>query len=89
MRWHIDYLLDEIAACLTQVIAIRHARRLESPIARWLMAYDDVTVPIAGLGAQDARGETHLLRLAHREVWGKILQQLPKLLDDEIKKATC
>ncbi len=87
LRWHIDYLLDETAASLVHVAAIRSSLRLESPIACWLMARDGVTVPIVGLGAQDTRGETHLLHLAHNGVWESVLEQLPQFLDREMKKA--
>lgn len=61
-RWHIDYLLDEIEVEIVRIMVIRTTARLESALARQLSALPRV-VPLApGLGASDARGESHLLR---------------------------
>lgn len=67
LHWHIDYLLDENEAEIIHVTAIRTAARLESALARRLAALPGV-VPLApGLGASDARGQTHLLHYADRD----------------------
>jgi Uri superfamily endonuclease len=64
LRWHIDYLLDEAAVEIIGVTAIRARERLESNLARRLAGRPGAVPLAAGLGASDARGETHLLRLA-------------------------
>ncbi|MEZ4618375.1 MAG: DUF123 domain-containing protein [Caldilineaceae bacterium] len=46
VRWHIDYLLDEAAADLRQIYALRTASPIEVPLARWLMA-EPVTAVVA------------------------------------------
>lgn len=62
LYWHIDYLLDEIDIEIVRIMVFRAAARLESVLARQLSAIPGV-VPLApGLGASDARGESHLLR---------------------------
>ncbi len=70
LRWHVDYLLEETAVELTHLLLIRSATRLESDLARWLMA-DAATAAIApGLGASDGAmaGETHLLRVTAGQI---------------------
>ena len=63
LRWHIDYLLDEMKVAIEAVWVVRVAARVESELARGLAAAPGV-VPLApGLGASDAPGATHLLRL--------------------------
>lgn len=62
LHWHIDYLLDEIEVEIVRIMVIRAVARLEGALARQLSAMPGV-VPLApGLGASDARGESHLLR---------------------------
>lgn len=63
LRWHIDYLLDEPAAVLAHVTTARTAARRAGEVARWLARQPGVSPVAAGLGASDAPGETHLLRL--------------------------
>ncbi len=63
LRWHIDYLLDEPAVEIIHITLIRSGARLESVVARQLAAAPGVTPLRPGLGAGDAPGETHLLRL--------------------------
>lgn len=67
LRWHIDYLLDEAAVEIVGVAAIRAGARLESDLARRLAGLPGAIPLAAGLGASDARGETHLLRLSESE----------------------
>lgn len=64
LHWHIDYLLDETAAELTDIALIRSAARLESALACWLAQQPGVSPLAAGLGAADVPGETHLFRVA-------------------------
>jgi Uri superfamily endonuclease len=63
LRWHIDYLLDETMVEMVGITAIRTGERLESELARRLAGLPGVLPLAAGLGASDARDETHLLRL--------------------------
>ncbi len=63
LHWHVDYLLDEPAVTLEQVTVIRAEARLESALARQLAALPGASPLLIGLGAGDAPGETHLLRL--------------------------
>jgi Uri superfamily endonuclease len=69
LHWHIDYLLDETAVALTHAILIRSEVRLEEKLADWLLARPETFVLAPGLGASDARGQTHLLGVRADEVW--------------------
>lgn len=60
--WHVDYLLDEPAAEIAGVWAIRSAAPLETHLAAWLAAQPGVAPLAPGLGASDDPGRTHLLR---------------------------
>lgn len=68
LHWHIDYLLDEPAAELVGIFAIRTAVDLESRLVQRLLARPDVIPFPKGLGASDHRGYAHLVRL---ELWRK------------------
>ncbi|HMT22565.1 MAG TPA: DUF123 domain-containing protein, partial [Promineifilum sp.] len=63
LHWHIDYLLDEMAVELTSITVVHTGRRVESELARRLVALPGVEPLLPGLGAADAPGETHLLRV--------------------------
>jgi len=63
LRWHIDYLLDEPAAELAGVWAIRTASPMEAALAGWLATQPGVAPLAPGLGAGDDPGRTLLLRL--------------------------
>lgn len=67
--WHVDYLLEETAVALTHVLVWRSGRRLEDAIARLLLADEETAVLWPGLGASDARGQTHLLRAPQSLTW--------------------
>ncbi len=60
--WNIDFLLDLQAAEIVNIIAIRSAERLENRIAKWLECDPRTDIIEQGLGANDAPGNTHLLR---------------------------
>ena len=73
LHWNVDYLLDRLEAEIVGVIAVRTSRRLESALTR-LVEDEPRTRPLArGLGANDATGETHLLRVIAGESWWKRL----------------
>ena len=75
--WHIDYLLDQLAAEITQIVALRTPQRLEAQLARRL-AHDPAVAPLVpGLGASDDPNATHLLRVDAATSWW---QHLPTLL---------
>lgn len=79
LHWHIDYLLDEIEVEIVRIMTIRAAARLESALARQLSAIPGV-VPLApGLGASDARGESHLLRCSDPDTPGRLVAVIAAL----------
>lgn len=77
LHWHVDYLLDEGAATLEAVLVIRSVQREEGRLAE-LLGQSPHTAPLApGLGAADAPGSTHLLRLDGGEgAWREMLRTL-------------
>ncbi len=90
LRWHVDYLLDEAGVDLTAVYLIRSpkegfatvARRgMETAVARWLLTRSEVAPLVAGLGATDDPGGTHLLRVTAVPAWWQTFpQQLTRFL---------
>ncbi len=86
LRWHIDYLLDQPAAELTHVVAVRTAARLETALARQLARDAHTAVIAKGLGAGDARGSTHLLRVVSDEAWWRAL---PETCERLLQIAAC
>lgn len=78
-HWHIDYLLDQRLATLSQIIALRTNISLETTVARWLMAEAVTAILAPGLGASDDRGATHLLQVTAPPTWW---QALPTNLAD-------
>ena len=68
-HWHVDYLLDHPAAVLTGAIIARSEARLEAAIAQLLADDPQTQILAAGLGAGDAPGCTHLLRVIADEAW--------------------
>lgn len=77
--WHIDYLVDQLAAEIIQIIALRTPQRDEARLARRL-AHDPALTPVApGLGASDDPQATHLLQVAADAAWW---QRLPLLLNN-------
>ncbi len=78
--WNIDYLLDQPSAELTHIIAIRRPQRLEACIARFIEDEPCTHIVEKGLGANDAAGSTHLLRVEGGEIWWRGLpERLSKL----------
>ena len=69
LRWHVDFLLDELATELTAVSLIRSPQRLEEPLSRWLLGLPEVTPLVPGLGATDDPGSTHLLCVTAVSDW--------------------
>ena len=61
--WNVDFLLDLQSAEIVNIFAIRSRERLENRIAKWLECDPRTNIIEQGLGANDAPGNTHLLRL--------------------------
>ena len=84
--WHIDYLVDQLAAEITQISALRTPHRLEAQLAHRL-ALDPALAPVApGLGASDDPRATHLLQVAADAAWWSRLPQLLAQLCAEQRK---
>ncbi len=80
--WNIDYLLNQPAAELTYIVAIRCPQRLETPIARFIEDEPCTHIVEKGLGANDVAGSTHLLRVeADDKWWRELPERLAKLTD--------
>lgn len=69
LHWNIDHLLDQPAAEITQVIAIRTETRIEAQIGELLESDPHTSIIEKGLGANDLPGHTHLLRIEAGGDW--------------------
>ncbi|MBX3012477.1 MAG: GIY-YIG nuclease family protein [Caldilineaceae bacterium] len=67
--WHIDYLVEQLAAEITQIIALRTPHRLESKLARQLATLPRLSPVAPGLGASDDPQATHLWRVDADASW--------------------
>ncbi|MBN2503082.1 MAG: DUF123 domain-containing protein [Anaerolineales bacterium] len=67
--WHIDYLLDCLEAEIVNIYLIPTSDAIESALAGFLEAQPETEVIAKGLGASDAAGYTHLLRVNAAEDW--------------------
>lgn len=68
-HWNIDYLLDLETAELSGALVVRSPKRLEEVLARALEDDPHTRVIEPRLGAADAAGRTHLLRVEANEEW--------------------
>jgi Uri superfamily endonuclease len=69
LRWHVDFLLDELAAELVQMIVIQSSQRLEGTLGQMLLADEGTAVIAPGLGATDIKGNTHILQIPNDDNW--------------------
>ena len=69
LHWNIDFLLDLQSAELVNIFAIRSAERLENRLAKRLERDPHTEIIERGLGANDAPGATHLLRIREDRMW--------------------
>ena len=69
LHWNIDHLLDLPAAELNGVCILRTRGNFEERLGRFLERDPHTVVIEKGLGANDAPGNTHLLRLAAGDAW--------------------
>lgn len=81
LHWNVDYLLDLPTADLTFACVIRTPNPLEERLGRFLERDPRTIVFEKGLGANDAPGNTHLLRLKAGDAWWA---SLPARLSAEI-----
>ena len=72
LRWHVDFLLDRWDVDVTHVLAVCSDVRLEGAIAEQLMADESTQNLATGLGASDAPGKTHLLRVPNEIGWWQV-----------------
>lgn len=83
LRWHVDFLLEELGVALTAVYFLRSAQRLEERLARWLLTLPELSPLAVGLGSSDDPGGTHLLRVTAVPAWWSAFpQQLSCFLQD-------
>ena len=69
IHWNVDHLLDLPAVDLDGACIIRTPNHLEDRLGRFLERDSHTIVFEKGLGANDAPGNTHLLRLAAGDAW--------------------
>ena len=69
LHWNVDFLLDLQSAEIVNIFAIRSVERLENRIAKWLEQDPHTEIIERGLGANDAPGATHLLRIRGDRMW--------------------
>ena len=82
-RWNVDFLLDLEEAGVVGVIVARSPARLEGRLAHMLEEDPQTGVVEKGLGAGDAVGETHLLRVEGGEAWwARLAERVAGLVGD-------
>lgn len=69
LHWNVDFLLDLPSAELVAILAIRSAAHLENSLAKRLEQDLHTEIIEPGLGANDAPGNTHLLRIPEDSMW--------------------
>ena len=69
LHWNVDFLLDLQSVELINILAIRSPERLENRIAKWIERDPHTEIIEPGLGANDAPGATHLLRIQANDMW--------------------
>ena len=69
LHWNIDFLLDLQSAEIINIFAIRSTERLENRLAKRLEQDPQTEIIERGLGANDAPGATHLLRIRENRMW--------------------
>ena len=80
LHWNIDFLLELQSAEIVSVIILRLPEKLENKIAKRLEQDAHTQIIERGLGANDAPGSTHLLRVnADSPWWASLAAQLEQL----------
>ena len=75
-HWHVDYILDDSEIDLAHVWAMRSSAALERELAGWLATQTDLQPLVAGLGAGDHRGHTHLLHMRTPTIWADLVDRM-------------
>ena len=75
LHWNIHYLLEQRAAQLATVYVLYSAHHLESQLASFFAHIPHARIVAKGLGAGDAPGHTHLLRIEAPDAWWSNLPQ--------------
>ena len=89
LHWNVDFLLDLQSAELINILAIRSSERLENRVAKWLEHDSQTDIIEPGLGANDAPGATHLLRLrADDMAWMSLTDKAGTLLAENTLNQT-
>ena len=74
LHWNVDFLLDLQSAEIVNILAIRSPERLEKRVAKCLERDPRTEIIEPGLGANDAPGSTHLLRLRTNDIsWASVV----------------
>ena len=69
LHWNVDFLLDLQSAEIVNILGIRSPEGLENRIAKRLEHDSHTEIIEPGLGANDAPGNTHLLRVRADNTW--------------------
>ena len=89
LHWNVDFLLDLPTAELVNIFAIRSTERLENRLAKRLEQDPHTEIIEPGLGANDAPGNTHLLRTrADRIWWASLADKVKSVLEENALNQT-
>jgi len=69
LHWNVDHFLDLPSAEITAIYLLPTPQRIEDELAAFFAAEKQTIVFAKGLGANDAPGQTHLLRIEANERW--------------------
>lgn len=83
--WNIDYLLEDEAAELHNVLIMRTRIEIEDRLAHFLMEEPNVSALAPGLGAHDKRGNSHMLVIRETADWWQLLPQRVEILLNQEK----
>ena len=83
LHWNVDFLLDLPSAEIVNIFAIRSTERLENRLAERLEQDPHTEIIERGLGANDALGNTHLLRIREdRMGWASLTAKVRAVLTE-------
>ena len=87
--WNVDFLLDLPSVELVNIFAIRSSERLENRLAKQLERDPHTEIIERGLGANDAPGATHLLRIRADKIWwASLMDKVRAVLEDSTLNQT-
>ena len=83
LHWNVDFLLDLPSAELVNIFALRSTERLENRLAKRLEQDPHTEIIEPGLGANDAPGATHLLRIREERIgWASLAGKVMEILKE-------